>query len=188
MALAREARPWPERSVKRPMRRTGSPDLTVRVMGSKRRERRDSSWGTRRMRWIGEPPTAGGVFNGKPGEVGAMGVGRAVVRDAPLGWVEMGSGAEGVGAEGVALETLLADRRRRRICDRPCVLAPPLDMLLLLVVVALAGVFELEWWWFPLGDACRWCGWLPPIVGEVGAPVGAPEAAADSGSVLIVGS
>ena len=102
----------------------------------------------------------GRVF--RPGEVAAMGVGRAVVRDAPLGWVEIGSGAEGVGAEGVALATLLADRRRRRICERPCVLAPPFDMLLLLLFVvlalALAGVLELEWWWFPLGDACRWCG------------------------------
>ncbi len=50
------ARPRPERSVNRPIRRAGSPSLRSRLMGSKRSERRESRWGTRRMRWDAPVP------------------------------------------------------------------------------------------------------------------------------------
>lgn len=43
--------PRPDLSVKRPIRRAGSPSLTSLEIGSKRRERRESRWGTRRIRW-----------------------------------------------------------------------------------------------------------------------------------------
>ena len=43
------ARPIPERSVKRPMRRAGSISRKSRVMASNRRERRESRCGTSRM-------------------------------------------------------------------------------------------------------------------------------------------
>ena len=45
--------PRPERSVKRPILRGASPSLTSRAIGSNRSERRESRWGTRRIRWEG---------------------------------------------------------------------------------------------------------------------------------------
>ena len=45
--------PRPERSVKRPILRGVSPSLTSRAIGSNLSERRESRWGTRRMRWEG---------------------------------------------------------------------------------------------------------------------------------------
>ena len=47
------AMPSPERSVNRPMRSGASPSRMSREMGSKRRERRESRCGTRRIRWAG---------------------------------------------------------------------------------------------------------------------------------------
>lgn len=44
--------PIPDLSVNLPMRSGGSSSLISRVMGSKRRVRRESRWGTRRMRWV----------------------------------------------------------------------------------------------------------------------------------------
>jgi len=45
--------PRPERSVKRPILRGVSPSLTSRAIGSNLSERRESRWGTRRIRWEG---------------------------------------------------------------------------------------------------------------------------------------
>lgn len=71
------ASPIPERSVKRPMRRGASPSLRFRQMGSKRRVRRESRWGTRRIRW---EPCGGGVFpwfeEGRASMGGDTGAGR----------------------------------------------------------------------------------------------------------------
>jgi hypothetical protein len=61
--------PNPERSVKRPIRSAGSPSTTSRVIGSKRRERRLSRCGTRRIRW-----DAPEVVKGTLGIVGGWGV------------------------------------------------------------------------------------------------------------------
>src|SRR5882762_3018495 len=41
----------PERSVNRPMRRAESPSFRLRHIGSKRRVRRESRWGTNRILW-----------------------------------------------------------------------------------------------------------------------------------------
>lgn len=48
----RAVMPRPERSVKRPMRRAGTPSPTSRLMGSKCSDLLESRWGTRRMRCV----------------------------------------------------------------------------------------------------------------------------------------
>ena len=58
-----------EWSVKRPMQSGGSPWRTSRLMASKWRERLDSSWGTRQMRWVSQMPPGGRLTDGAWGRL-----------------------------------------------------------------------------------------------------------------------
>lgn len=80
-------RPIPDLSVNLPMRSGGSSSLRSRVMGSKRRVRRESRWGTRRIRcaWFGEEEADdgprwswGGTESGIESAFAGGGVGGAV--------------------------------------------------------------------------------------------------------------
>lgn len=107
-------RPIPDLSVNLPMRRGGSSSLRSRVMGSKRRVRRESRWGTRRMRWVvfGEEEAEdgprwswGGTARGIAGSSVGGGDGGAVAGCAMGGWAL---------AEGWPVE-----RRRLRMFEMP---------------------------------------------------------------------
>ena len=89
----------------RPMRKGGSPSRRSRPIASKRRVRRESRWGTRRIRWVpggrGAPATGGGAE--------AVGLFRAIAGDVEGRIVERGrAGAE----EELGRVALTADERR----------------------------------------------------------------------------
>ena len=110
------ARPMPERSVKRPMRSGVSPSLISREIGSKRSVRRESRWGTRRIRWDGllvllvvVARTRGSGAGMGDGWEGVLSVGDCVGRGIELedDWV----------VALILLLTLPAERLRRRMCE-----------------------------------------------------------------------
>lgn len=101
-------RPIPDLSVNLPMRRGGSSSLRSRVMGSKRRVRRESRWGTRRMRWawFGEEEAEDGPRWSWGGIAGRGGDGGAVA-------------GSRTGGGGLLVVGWPVERRRLRMCAMP---------------------------------------------------------------------